>query len=114
MKVNSGSVQLGNSTRVEMSTRVEIIANSHVNAKFFNSGRVEIKALHCRWYAAAFIWRHLARWKAKKEGALAYDRRKFIHLSFNLILEFILLFTCNGSFIKDIFFSNRPVFSTKS
>ena len=55
MKVNTGSVQLGNSTRVEISTRVAITANSHVNAKFFNSGRVEIKALHCRMFDIA-LW----------------------------------------------------------
>ena len=55
LKVNTGSVQLGNSTRVEISTQVEIIANSHVNAKFFNSGRVEIKALHCRIFDIA-LW----------------------------------------------------------
>ena len=48
LRINTGSVQLSNSTRVEISTLVEIIANFHVKAKFFNSGRIEIKGLHCR------------------------------------------------------------------
>ena len=55
LKVNMGSVQVGNSTRVEISTQVGIIANSHVHAQFFNSGRVEIKALHCRIFDIA-LW----------------------------------------------------------
>ena len=47
-----------------------------------------------------------------KEGALACERRKCIYLSYNLILEFIRLFTCYGSFIKYIFFSNRLMFKS--